>query len=97
MAELTPPFVIGTLEPEAGRVTLMTDALGIGRLYELKFPGGWVWSNRPAAACRFAGVRAEADITGWRMFAATGAFMGDHTPFERVYGARCHTSWLRHD
>ncbi len=28
---------------------------------------------------------ASADVTGWRTFAATGWFMGDHTPFERVY------------
>jgi hypothetical protein len=85
VSDLTPPFVIGAFEPEAGRITLVTDALGVGRLYQLRFPGGWVWSNRPAAACLFSGVRAEADITGWRTFAATGWFMGDHTPFQRVH------------
>ncbi len=85
MAELTPPFVMSTLEPDVGRLTLLTDALGVGRLYQLRFPGGWVWSNRPAAACLFAGVRAAADLTGWRTFAATGWFMGDHTAFEQVY------------
>ncbi len=54
-------------------------------LFQLRFPGGWVWSNRPAAACRFAGLRAEADTTGWRTFGATGWFSGDNTPFAGVY------------
>jgi hypothetical protein len=81
-------------------VTLVTDALGWGPLYELRFPGGWVWSNRPAAACRFGGVRAVADVTGWRTFAAAGWFMGDSTPFEHVYaigaGTQIEYDALRH-
>ncbi len=40
VAELTGTFVIGTLDSEARRVTLMTDALGLGRLYELRFLDG---------------------------------------------------------
>ena len=85
VTELLPAFVVATLEPEAGRVTLITDSLGFGPLFELRFPRGWVLSNRPAAACLFAGTRAVADLIGWRTFAATGWFMGDNTPFEGVY------------
>ncbi|MEQ4303876.1 hypothetical protein ABNF97_21265 [Plantactinospora sp. B6F1] len=83
--ELTAPFVVASVDPARGRLRLHTDGIGLGRLYELRFPGGWVWSNRPAAACRFAGVRAEPDRDGWRMFAATGWFQGDRTPFSNVY------------
>ncbi|MEZ0113151.1 hypothetical protein ABH920_007181 [Catenulispora sp. EB89] len=82
--ELTPPFVIAVLDPESAELSLHTDAVGVGRLYELRFPGGWVWSNRPAAAVRFAGVYAEPDRAGWRTFAASGWFMGDSTPLDKV-------------
>ncbi|MFD0967448.1 hypothetical protein [Plantactinospora endophytica] len=83
--DLTAPFVLASLDPGRGRLRLHTDAVGLGRLYQLRFPGGWVWSNRPAAACRFAGIRAEPDRDGWRTFAATGWFQGDRTPFGNVY------------
>ncbi|MFI7431023.1 hypothetical protein ACIBPB_28925 [Micromonospora sp. NPDC049836] len=83
--ELTAPFVVASLAPDTGRLRLHTDGIGLGRLYELRFPGGWVWSNRPAAACRFAGIRARPDRDGWRMFAATGWFQGDRTPFTGVF------------
>lgn len=83
--DLTAPFVVASLAPDTGRLQLHTDGIGLGHLYEMRFPGGWVWSNRPAAACRFAGVRARADRDGWRMFAATGWFQGDQTPFNGVF------------
>jgi hypothetical protein len=85
VGDLTAPFVIAALEKTEDRLTLITDGFGLGNLYQLRFPGGWVWSNRPAAACLFAGIRASADLVGWRAFAATGYFMGDRTPFENVY------------
>lgn len=83
--DLTSPFVLASLAQDQGRLRLHADGLGIGRLYELRFHGGWVWSNRPAAACRFAGIPAEADRDGWRLFAASGWFLGDRTPFSRVF------------
>jgi hypothetical protein len=85
VVELLAPFVLCALEFERARLTMITDALGMGQLYELRFHGGWAWSNRPAALLRFAGERAAADALGWRMFAATGWFMGERTPFERIY------------
>jgi hypothetical protein len=88
VAELTPPFVIGAFHPEAGsagRLTLFTDAVGLGRLFELHFAGGWVWSNRPAAACLFGGGRVAAAARGWRYAAACGWFMDDSSPYEGVF------------
>ena len=85
VGDMNAPFVFAVLEKEAERLTLMTDALGLGNLYQLRFPDGWVWSNRPAAAVLFAGIRATADLIGWRTFAASSWFMGDRTPFEHVY------------
>ena len=82
--ELTPPFVVASLDPVSGELSLHTDGVGVGRLFELRFPGGWVWSNRPAAAVRFAGIYAEPDRAGWRTFAASGWFMGDSTPLDKV-------------
>ncbi|WP_344660438.1 hypothetical protein [Catenulispora subtropica] len=82
--ELTAPFVVATLDPIGGELSLHTDGIGVGRLFELRFPGGWVWSNRPAAACRFADLYAEPDRAGWRTFAASGWFMGNSTPIDKV-------------
>ncbi|MCA1832143.1 MAG: hypothetical protein ABR548_01580 [Actinomycetota bacterium] len=83
--EMTPPFVVASLHRGRGNLRLHTDGAGLGRLFELRFPGGWVWSNRPAALFRFAGLRAEHDRDGWRTFAATGWFLGERTPIAKAY------------
>lgn len=66
------------------RLDLWTDALGIGRMFRLRTSDGWVWSNRPEAACLFAGVAARPDPMGWRYQAATDWFMGETSPIEGV-------------
>lgn len=43
-----------------------------------------VWSNRPVAALRFAGLRAEADAEAWRRMAACDWAMGHLTPYRGV-------------
>ena len=60
--ELGGPFVLAALDP-AG-LALFTDAVGLGRLFELRLPDGWVWSNRPTAACLFAALPVRADRRG---------------------------------
>ena len=77
---LNPPFVIGVRNEAEGRLRIVNDALGIGRLYELETERGWVWSNRLGALPIFAGVRPEADRRGWEILAAAGWFLGDSTP-----------------
>jgi len=83
--ELTPPFVLAHLDTGQQTLTLLTDGLGLGRLYELRTPTGRVWSNRPVAALRFAGVRAEADAVAWRRMAASDWPMGERTPYAGVH------------
>jgi hypothetical protein len=83
--EMTAPFSVATLEAGRSRVAVQADGLGLGRLFELRFPGGWVWTNRPVAAALFAGIRPKADVAGWRSFAASGWFMGDDSPIEGVH------------
>jgi hypothetical protein len=84
-AELNPPFVIAALDGAAGRIALLGDFLGAGRLYELGFDGGTVWSNRLGALPLFAGEAPRIDERAWRVFAAAGWFLGDATP---IAGAR---------
>ena len=84
LLRLTPPFVLAAADVEQDELHLLTDGLGIGRLYELKVPNGWVWSNRPVAALRFAGVPAVADELAWRRMAACDWPMGDATPYAGV-------------
>jgi len=84
MLDLAPPFVLAVLDPADERLELFTDSIGVGRLFQLRVAGGWVWSNRPAAACLFADVPAEAAARGWRFAAGCGWFMGDSTPYNRV-------------
>ncbi len=85
-AELNPPFVIG-LREGGGEMTIVNDLLGGGRLYEMRFDGGWVWSNRLAALPLFAGVTPQPDEESWSIFAAAGWFLGETRPFAAL--ARC--------
>ncbi len=84
-AELNPPLVAGLRESESEALIVVNDFLGAGRLYELRFDGGWVWSNRLGALPLFAGVPPEPDREAWAIFAAAGWFMGETTP---IAGAR---------
>lgn len=84
MLDLAPPFVLTVLDPADERLELFTDSIGVGRLFQLRVADGWVWSNRPAAACLFADVPAEAAARGWRFAAGCGWFMDDTTPYNRV-------------
>jgi hypothetical protein len=80
MRDLNPPFAIAIRDSASDRMTIVNDALGAGRLYEMRMPDGWVWSNRLGALPIFAGSRPEPDSRGWAMFAAAGWFLGDSTP-----------------
>ncbi len=80
LRRLDPPLTLGALDPARGRLVVGNDFLGCGRLYELEHPGGIVWSNRLGALPLFAGLEPELDERAWRVFAATGWFMGDSTP-----------------
>ena len=84
LLRLTPPFVLAAADVEQDTLHLLTDGLGLGRLYELRTPRGWVWSNRPVAALRFAGQPAVADELAWRRMAACDWPMGDATPYAGV-------------
>jgi hypothetical protein len=81
---LTAPFVFAAIDHQRESFHLHNDALGLGRLFQCRAPFGWVWSNRPSAALTFGGVRAAPDSAGWSVFAASGWFMGDRTPFDGV-------------
>ncbi|MFK4086844.1 hypothetical protein ACI2LF_22235 [Kribbella sp. NPDC020789] len=80
--ELAPPFTMAVLDGD--RLDLFTDSAGLGRLFQVRLPDGWVWSNRPVAALLFAGIPAAASPRGWEFAAACGWFMGDSTPYEGV-------------
>lgn len=82
--ELCPPFVSARLEVAADRLTLHTDALGVGRLFEVRTATGWVWSNRPEAALAFAGMPARADEVGWQHIAVADELFGEVTAYEGV-------------
>ena len=60
-------------------MTIVNDALGAGRLSEMRMPDGWV-VEPPRGAPIFAGSKPEPDSRGWAMFAAAGWFLGDSTP-----------------
>jgi hypothetical protein len=78
--ELGGPFVLAALDP--AELAVLTDGVGLGRLFELRLPHGWVWSNRPTAAYLFAGLPVGPDRRGWRYHASSDWFMADSSPFE---------------
>jgi hypothetical protein len=82
LGDLNPPFVMGYRAGGEGSLTIVNDAAGAGRLYELGFEGGRVWSNRLGALPLFAGIPPAPDERAWRVFAAAGWFLGSTTPIE---------------
>ncbi|MGW7681901.1 hypothetical protein ACWGID_14245 [Kribbella sp. NPDC054772] len=82
--ELASPFTMAVLDPADERLELFTDFIGVGRLFQLRLPDGWVWTNRPVAALLFAGVPAVASSRGWTFAAGCGWFMDDSTPYDSV-------------
>ncbi len=84
-AELNPPFVLAAVDAAAETIVLVNDFLGAGRLYELRFDDGSVWSNRLGALPLFAAQKPSVDERAWRVFAAAGWFLGEATP---IAGAR---------
>jgi hypothetical protein len=77
------PFVLATVD-DAAELTLFTDAVALGRLYQLRLPDGWVWSNRPVAPLLFAGVPPRRDGRAWRFQGGTDSFMDGTSPFMGV-------------
>jgi hypothetical protein len=82
--ELSGPFAMASMDRRTESMTLLTDSLGLGRLFELDTAEGRFWSNRPVAALLFAGVRAQADPLAWRRMAACDWPMGNETPYQGV-------------
>jgi len=80
LVELNPPFVLAALASESQRLVIVNDFLATARLYELRAPAGWVWSNRLGALPLFASIRPELDPEGWAIHAAAGWFLGATTP-----------------
>ena len=80
---LNPPFVLATLDSHAARLVIVNDFLATARLYELRTPAGWVWSNRLGALPLFAGITPELDPHAWAIHAAAGWFLGAATPLRR--------------
>lgn len=81
---LAAPFLIAVIEPDAGRLLVLNDAIGAARLYELRLGAMRIWSNRAAAPLLFAGIEPRADERGWRILAAASWLIGDATPFAGV-------------
>jgi hypothetical protein len=79
-AELDPPFVLIVRDRSGDELIIVNDAVGVARLYEMRFEGGWVWSNRLGALPLFAGVAPSADPRGWALLAGLGWFATDRTP-----------------
>lgn len=80
---LDPPIAVAALSHQGG-LAVGADALGVGRLFELRFDGGYAWSNRAGALPLLAGIAPEIDEHAWRVFAAAGWFLGSSTPLRDV-------------
>ena len=84
VSSLTGPMVLAALDEPGGRLVVVNDCIGAGRLYETRLDQGFVWSNRAAAGHLFAGLPIAADTGGWLSLAAVGWFFGDATPITGV-------------
>jgi hypothetical protein len=84
ISKLSPPLVLAGYDRSQQEITLFTDSIGIGRMYELRTERGWIWSNRIGALPIFAGVEPKIDENAWSIFAGAGWFMGQTTPLQGV-------------
>lgn len=84
VADLHPPFVMAAVDEAEDVVDVVVDGLGFGRMYEMRFAEGWVWSNRLGALPLFAEHLPAEDRAAWQLLAGGGWFMGDTTPIEGV-------------
>lgn len=88
ISEIDPPSVIAIANKIEGKIKFFVDGIGLGRLYEMRFPSGWVWSNRIGALSIFSGITPQIDIVGWQSFAVAGWFMGQTTPIQGAIRVR---------
>ena len=93
--EVTGPFVGASFVEASDTVDVFVDVIGVGRLFELRTPTGWVYSNRPVAALLFAGMPAEPDASGWLQMGYTDEMFGNTTPYRgvRALDAATHVHW----
>lgn len=93
--EVSAPFVCASVELANDTVDLFTDAVGVGRIFEVSTPTGWVWSNRPVAALLFAGLPAEPDAEGWQQLAVADELFNHTTPYRgvRALEPATHVHW----
>ena len=89
------PFVCARLVRDADTLDFFTDAVGVGRFFEVRTATGWVWSNRPLAALLFAGMAADADAEAWQQSAVADELFGHSTPYEgvRALDPATHVHW----
>lgn len=82
---LIPPFCAVIVDPAVERLTVLTDQLGIARVFESTAAGPLVLSNRPAAPHLYRGGRPPLlSSNGWKSQAATDWWLGHTTPFADV-------------
>lgn len=91
VADLSAPLAMAIHDANAGTLTIVNDAVGVAMLYELRFDGGVVWSNRLGALPLFARMAPRPDPRGWALLAAAGWFIGDTTPIRGVRKVRAGT------
>ena len=84
VASMNAPGVVAVLEEDGRRLTIVNDLIGAGRLYELRFAGGRVWSNRAGALSLFTGIAPRPDPADWLVLAAASWFLAESTPFADV-------------
>lgn len=78
------PFVAGAIDRGSGRLVIVNDMLGAGRLYEGAAGPLTAWSNRLGAVPLFLGQPPSPSLLGWRLFAAMAWFIGRPTAMEGV-------------
>lgn len=82
--ELPSPFLFSEIDETKEELNIYPDMMGVNRLYKLENSNGVYWSNRPAALLIFANEVAKIDIKSWNIYASSGWFMNNLTPFEKI-------------
>lgn len=81
LARLCPPLVMVDCDLARGKIRIVNDLIGFGRVYEYRANGWTVWTNRLALAPVLIGDAPTASFEGWSSLASAGWFLGESTAY----------------
>ncbi|NEN90242.1 MAG: hypothetical protein F6K48_15515 [Okeania sp. SIO3H1] len=79
-----PALCLLSIDTKTNELRLVNDGLGLAKVFEYEFEGGYIWSNKISAALIFAQSVPPLSRQGLGIESVTGYYWDTHTPYENV-------------